>query len=33
VKNTDVLAVTVLNDVKGHEELELKDGWDCITIK
>jgi hypothetical protein len=33
VKNTDVLAVTVLDDVKGHEELELEDGWDRITIK
>jgi hAT family C-terminal dimerisation region len=30
VKDTDVLAVTVLDDVEGDEELELNDGWDSI---
>ena len=30
VKNTDVLAVTVLDDVEGNEELELDDGWNSI---
>ena len=30
VKDNDVLAVTVLDDVEGSEECELEDGWDCI---
>jgi hypothetical protein len=30
VKDTDVLGVTVLNDIKGDEEHELEDGWDHI---
>ena len=30
VKDTDVLAVTVLDDVKGDEEYDLEDGWDHI---
>ena len=30
VKNTDVLAVTVLDNIEGNEELELDDGWDSI---
>jgi hypothetical protein len=30
VKDTDVLAVTVLDDVEGNDEYELKDGWDNI---
>jgi hypothetical protein len=30
VKDTDVLAGAVLDDVEGNEEYELKDGWDCI---
>jgi len=30
VKDTDVLAVTVLDDIEGNEELELDDGWDSI---
>ena len=30
VKDTDVLAVAVLDDVEGDEELELDDGWDSI---
>jgi len=30
VKDTNVLAVTALDDVEGNEEQELKDGWDNI---
>jgi hypothetical protein len=30
VKDTDVLAVTVLDNVEGNEEHKLEDGWDCI---
>lgn len=30
VKDTDVLAVAVLDDVEGNDEYELKDGWDDI---
>jgi len=32
VKDTDVLAVTVLDDVEGDEEPELDDGWDRILL-
>jgi hypothetical protein len=32
VKDTDVLAVTVLREVEGDEEPELEDGWDRISF-
>ena len=32
VKDGDVLAVGVLDDVKGDEEPELEEDWDCIVL-
>jgi hypothetical protein len=32
VKDCDVLAVTVLQEVEGDEEPELEDSWDCILV-
>ena len=32
VKDSDVLAVGVLDEVEGDEEQELEDGWDSIVL-
>jgi hypothetical protein len=32
VKDSDVLAVTVLQEVEGDEEPELEDGWNHISV-
>ena len=32
VKNGDVKTVSEMRDVKGNDEVELEDGWDCITV-
>jgi hypothetical protein len=32
VKDSDILAVTVLQEVEGDEEPKLKDGWNHILV-
>ena len=33
VKNGDVKTVSEMQDVEGNDEVELEDGWDCITVR
>jgi hypothetical protein len=32
VKNSDILAITALQEVEGDEDVKLKDSWDHILI-
>ena len=32
VKDSDVLAITTLEEVEGDEDIELEDGWDHIFV-
>ena len=32
VKDSDVLAVSRMDDIEGNEEMELEDGWDLILL-
>ena len=32
VEDSDILAITALEEVEGHKDIELEDGWDCIFI-